>query len=116
PQGFTIPNELKSNNKPLKAFIDYRLLDCDACTREIINEITGGLVSATKQEVKFRAQGLLKSTGAEFIWIYMKSQQLDPGKQNEITLYDPIEIEEDNEYISSPTLYLYDGEEPNFQY
>ena len=106
----------KVRGKPLRAFVEYSLQECEPCTQNIINELTGGVTAATKQEVAFQAVNLLKSTGAEFIMVFLKSKQLDPGKQKEITTYDPIEIEEDGNEVESPTLYLLNGEQPNFEY
>ncbi|WP_394750111.1 RICIN domain-containing protein [Spongiimicrobium salis] len=116
PSGFMIPRQLRASGKPLRAFVEYKLRDCDACTQKIINDLTGGLTAATKQEVKFRTVNLLKSTGAQFIMVRLKSTQLDPGKQREIETYDPLEINQDNEEQKSPTLYLMNGEQPNFEY
>ncbi len=112
PTGFKIP----SNLKPLRAFIDYSLLECETCSQDIINDITGGLSAATKQKITFRSLNLLKSTGAAFIWVDLKSAQMDPGKRKAIETSDPIEITSDNERQSSPTLYLYDSEKPDFEY
>ncbi|MEX0290266.1 MAG: RICIN domain-containing protein [Flavobacteriaceae bacterium] len=116
PVGFRVPPKLRSVKKPLRAFVEYRILECEPCTQAIFNDLTGGVTAATKQEIKFRSVNLLKATGAEFIWVRMKSKQLDPGKQREVTTHDPIEIASDSDYLKSPTLYLYNGEQPDFKY
>jgi len=116
PSGFVFPNDLKGNKKPLRAFVEYRLLDCESCTQNIINDLTGGLTAATKQEIKFQSVNLLQATGAKFVWVFLKSEQLDPGKQQEIAIHDPIEIDADSDYVKSPTMYLYNSEQPTFDY
>ncbi|GAA3628019.1 hypothetical protein GCM10022397_12060 [Flavivirga jejuensis] len=112
PSGFRLP----AKDKPLRAFVEYRLLPCEPCTQKIINGLTGGITSATKQEVKFKTINLLRSTGAETVLIYMKSHQLDPGKQREVETYEPIEINEDGSEAKSPKFYLLNGEQPDFKY
>ncbi len=112
PERFKIPKSLK----PLRAFIDYSLLECEPCSQDIINDITGGLSAATKQKITFRSLNLLKSTGAAFVWIDLKSTQMDPGKRKTIETSDPIEISDDNQRQKSPTVYLFDSEKPSFQY
>lgn len=106
----------KVRRKPLRAFIEYKLQECDPCTQDIINELTGGVTAATKQEIKFSTINLLKITGAVYADVYVKSKQLDPSKQKIITLYDPLRIDEDNTDFKSSTIYLINGEQPDFEY
>ena len=116
PTGFILPDKLRNDEKPMRAFVEYRLLDCDVCFRDIINELTGGITAATKQKVTFRPVNLIRSTGAEFVWIKMRSKQLDPRNQRVITTYEPIEISDDSEGVESPTLFLFDSQAPLFEY
>lgn len=116
PTGFRLPSQLRAGGKPIRAFVEYKLLECDACFRDIINELTGGLTAATKQKVTFRPVNLIRSTGAEFVWIKMRSKQLDPRNQRVITTYDPIEISDDSNGVESPTLFLFDSQPPKFEY
>lgn len=112
PAGFRVPGDIS----PVRAFIDYSILECDPCSQNIITELTGGLSSATKKKVTFRSLDIIESTGAAFIWIDLKSIQLDPGKKKVIETSDPLEISTDNELQISPSLYIYDSEKLTFKY
>lgn len=113
---FKLPTWVRNGSRPHKTWVDYKVLECESCNQKILNDLTGGLTNATKEPVHFRTINVLNSSGAEYLWIYLKSKQLDPNRAEEVTLARPIEITADGDDFESPPLYLNQNETPDFEY
>ena len=101
------------DKKAQRIWIEYSVPDCLACKDKVINELTGGTISARQQKIEVISYGILERTEAFVIEITLRSKFADP-KGIQITELQPLKIKSDDDsYYLGP---LFKPEEQKLEY
>jgi hypothetical protein len=110
-----VPSWVDDADMAQRIWIEYAVVDCDECDRQIINTITGGTYGTNVKNVTFETFQLFDNVDAQFIQIKVRSKQGDP-KGEKVVEFDPVRIYQDNEITEAGQLYVPLEEELSFDY
>ena len=110
-----VPSWVDDPDMAQRIWIEYSVVDCDACDKAVISKITGGTYGTTTKRVTFETFQLFENLDAQFIQIKVRSNQADPRGEKMVEL-DPVRIYRDNEIVESGQLYVPLDTELAFEY
>ena len=110
-----IPSWLDDPDMAQRIWVEYSVVDCEKCDRDIINTITGGTYGTNTRKVTFETFQIFENTDAQFIQIKVRSRQGDP-KGEKVVEFEPLRIYQDNELAESGQLYVPLEEELSYEY
>ncbi len=110
-----VPSWLDDPDMAQRIWVEYSVVDCDVCDRDIINTITGGTYGTNTRKVIFEAFQVFEKTDAQFIQIKVRSKQGDP-KGEKVVEFEPLRIYQDNETAESGQLYVPLEEDLSFEF
>jgi hypothetical protein len=110
-----VPSWLDDPDMAQRIWVEYTVVDCDECDRDIINTITGGTYGTTTRKVTFETFQIFENTDAQFVQIKVRSRQGDP-KGEKVVEFEPLRIYQDNELAESGQLYVPLEEPLSFEY
>jgi hypothetical protein len=110
-----VPSWLDDPDMAQRIWVEYSVVDCDECDRDIINTITGGTYGTNTRKVTFETFQIFENTDAQFVQIKVRSRQGDP-KGEKIVEFEPLRIYQDNELAESGQLYVPLEEPLSFEY
>lgn len=103
------------DQKAQKIWIEYSVPDCMACKDKVVNELTGGTISARKQKIEVTSYGILERTGAFVIEITLRSKYVDP-KGSQIMELQPLKVNVDDETFYLEPLFKPEEQKMEFEY
>ncbi len=110
-----VPSWLDDADMAQRIWVEYSVVDCDECDRDIINTITGGTYGTNTRKVTFESFQIFENIDAQFIQIKVRSRQGDP-KGEKIVEFEPLRIYQDSELAESGQLYVPLEEALSFEY
>ena len=111
----SVPSWLDDPDMAQRIWVEYSVVDCDECDRDIINTITGGTYGTNTRKVTFETFQIFENIDAQFIQIKVRSRQGDPKCEKTVE-FDPLRIYQDNELAESGQLYVPLEEALSFEY
>ena len=111
----SVPSWLDDPDMAQRIWVEYSVVDCDECDRDIINTITGGTYGTNTRKVTFETFQIFENIDAQFIQIKVRSRQGDPKGEKTVE-FDPLRIYQDNELAESGQLYVPLEEALSFEY
>ncbi|MBE0677464.1 MAG: hypothetical protein IH592_01745 [Bacteroidales bacterium] len=110
-----VPSWLDDPDMAQRIWVEYAVVDCDDCDRDIINTITGGTFGTNTRKVTFETFQIFENIDAQFIQIIVRSRQGDPKGEKTIE-FEPLRIYQDNELAESGQLYVPLEEALSYEY
>lgn len=110
-----VPSWLDDADMAQRIWVEYSVVDCDECDRDIINMITGGTYGTNTRKVTFETFQVFENIDAQFVQIKVRSRQGDP-KGEKIVEFEPLRIYQDSELAESGQLYVPLEEPLSFEY
>lgn len=110
-----VPSWLDDPDMAQRIWVEYAVVDCDDCDRDIINTITGGTYGTNTRKVTFETFQIFENIDAQFIQIKVRSKQGDPKGEKTVE-FEPLRIYQDNELAESGQLYVPLEEALSYEY
>ena len=110
-----IPKWLDKSNRAKRIWIEYAVVNCEDCNKEVIHSITGGTTGSDVKNITFENFDVLQKTGARFLQIQVRSLQGDPrGKK--LVEFPALRVGEDQKGFTTGPLYIPQGQAADFEY
>jgi predicted DNA-binding antitoxin AbrB/MazE fold protein len=103
------------DNLAQKIWIEYSVPKCIACMDKVVNELTGGTVSARKQKIEVVSYGILERTGAFVIEVTLRSRYVDP-KGSQVIELQPLKVNTDDETFYLEPLFKPEEQKMEYEY